>query len=173
MTVGVVVSLPEPLAQRVRSLQEGYSSALAAIPPHITIVSLLPSSGRWEEISAHLRAVAREAEPFDITLEGADTFLPTSPVSYLRVIQGADSLAALEASVRRGPLGFDPLFPYVPHVTLVHEDAPELLRRSAQECSGFRDGFRATSIGLYQKSPSGDWAHREEIPLGTHHTSEE
>ena len=128
---------------------------------------------RGEVRTAHLRAVAREAEPFDVTLEGADTFLPTSPVSYLRVIQGADSLAALEASVRRGPLGFDPLFPYVPHVTLVHEDAPDLLRRSAQECSGFRDGFRATSIGLYQKSPSGDWAHREEIPLGTHHTSEE
>ncbi|GAA1354212.1 2'-5' RNA ligase family protein [Falsarthrobacter nasiphocae] len=167
VTVGVVISLPERLTERIRAIKCAYPGPEAGIPPHITLVSLAACWHEWADVERHVRAVAARHEPFRVELGPAQTFLPVSPVTYLSVTRGQDALQDLAEEMRSGPLAFEPAFPFVPHVTLLHPGTETQLRDLAAAHSDFADAFTVTSIGLYQQLPDARWAHREEIPLAT------
>ncbi len=174
MSIGVVVTLPEPAASRVRALQRALGVVEELSPPHITLLSVDASrpdlcrtaEERWTEVRDHVARAARAVEPFTVALGEARTFAPLSPVAYLSVTEGEAPLAELARLVSSGPLAHTPAFEYVPHVTLVYPGTDEELEHAVSRGREFDESFPVDTIGLYRQLPSGRWEHREEIPLG-------
>lgn len=129
--LGVVIAIPEPWLSMITEMRLALGDAAAErVAPHVTIMPpiAVPASRR-EAVLGHLRKVARDQRPFKLSLKGAGTFLPVSPVSFLNVKKGASDCSQLAEDVRSGPLDYKLRFPYHPHVTLAQNlGKPELLR---------------------------------------------
>lgn len=164
-SLGVIISLPQALADVLGAKRAAYAGPDAAVvPPHITLVSGR-ARGSWEEAAQHVRKVAAAGEPFVISLHGTGTFEPVSPVVFLNVSEGAPECAELHRLLLQGPLEHLLDFDFHPHLTVAHDlDAPTMARAKA-EMAGYEADFEVTSIGLFDHL-AGEWALREELPLG-------
>ncbi len=151
VTVGVALPVPDPWGTAVREARLGYGEARAAhIPTHVT---LLPptetTAARLEALLEHLADVARDNPPFAMVLRGTGTFRPVSDVVYIQVAQGVSSCEQLEQAVRDGPVCRELVFPYHPHVTVVHDEPTEVLDRAFDELADFTAEFEATEFVAY------------------------
>ena len=152
--IGVAIALPDSDAARVRQVRAAAGDPLAhVIPPHITI--LPPTAvdvGSLEQVSQHLRRVARRTSPFRIRLDEVGTFRPVSPVVYLDLSRGAPECERLQGRVRdeAGPLARPLSFPFHPHVTLAHEVAEDGLDTAARKGADLTMDFTVTELHLYR-----------------------
>ena len=102
---------------------------------------------------------------FPVVLQGTGTFRPVSPVVYVRVATGAESIVLLEGDVRSGPLGRNLRFDYHPHVTVAH-DLPEATLTVAQRTlADYEAAFTADAITLYEMGPDGVWVPLRDFDL--------
>lgn len=169
LTIGVVLDIPEPWASHLQSAREGFGDLQArVIPTHVT---LLPPTSvpihRIDEIVAHLQSVARSREPFDLLLDGTDTFRPVSPVVFVRVAMGGDGCDALQCAVRTGPLRRELTFPFHPHVTVAHHLDDDALDRAAKELAEFSAAFEVNAFVLYEHGSDGIWRPRRRFAFGS------
>jgi 2'-5' RNA ligase len=168
LTIGVVLDIPEPWASYLQSARESFGDLQArAIPTHVT---LLPPTSvpleRVDEIVDHLACVARGLRPFDVLLDGTDTFRPISPVVFVRVASGGDGCDAVQAAVRTGPLQRDLTFPFHPHVTVAHHLDDDALDRAAKELTEFSAAFEVNAFVLYEHGPDHIWRPRRRFGFG-------
>ena len=167
ITLGVVVDVPEPYAERIRAARRSWQDPEAdMIPPHITLVApvsididVVPT------VEAHLAAVCATAPPFAVHLRGTGTFRPLSPVVFLTVAQGIASCETLEGRIRCGPLAVDLRFPYHPHVTIAAELPPHQLDRAYVDLGDFSARFDVEEVALYELGETG-WKRRSAYTLG-------
>ncbi len=167
LLVGVVIDVPDPLgAQLTRFRLEAGDLRPGEIPVHIT---LLPPTrvpvAALEEIRTHLAEVAAGCRPFQVDLDGADTFRPVSPVVFLRVTTGAAECTRLQERIRRGPLSTELNFPYHPHVTVAHRLPESDLDRAQQKTTHVRDSFSANAFQLYERADDA-WLPSVRFTLG-------
>ncbi len=151
--LGVVIAVPEPWVSLITEARLALGDEAAAqVPAHITVMPpLAVPAAKKEAVFEHLRAVAKRHRPFRVTVRGTGSFLPVSPVVYLRVDEGARQCADLADEVRVGPLDYEPRFPYHPHVTLAHGVTPTALEAAKQlgknfEASWVVPGFRLDKV---------------------------
>ena len=167
--IGVAIALPDSDAARVRQVRAAAGDPLAhVIPPHITI--LPPTAvdvGSLEQVSQHLRRVARRTSPFRIRLDEVGTFRPVSPVVYLDLSRGAPECDRLQGRVRdeAGPLARPLSFPFHPHVTLAHEIADDHLDVAAAAGAELDVDFTAPRGSGRLRSPSSSVAPPPPRPL--------
>jgi 2'-5' RNA ligase len=168
MTIGVVLEIPEPWASYLQSSRASFGDQQAqAIPTHVTL--LPPTSVPGDQVQtvvSHLAEVARTMHPFDLLLEGTDTFRPVSPVVFVRVARGGDGCDAVQRAVRTGPLQRDLTFPFHPHVTVAHHLDDDALDRAAKELGEFSASFRVTAFVLYEHGSDGVWRPRRLFRFG-------
>ena len=168
LTIGVAVEIPEPWASFLQQCRENFGDPLArAIPAHITLLpptSLAP--GEVEDVATHLRGVAAACTPFDLLLDGTDTFRPVSPVVFVRVVEGGRHCDLLQRSVRTGPLRRDLTFPFHPHVTVAHHVDEAALDRAAGTLESFSASFRVEAFWLYEHGRDGLWRPRRRFAFG-------
>jgi 2'-5' RNA ligase len=162
VTIGVVVDIPEPVRTFLRTSRAEFGDPLAeVIPPHVT---LLPPTDVALDIGPavydHLSAVAAVTEPFTVRLEGTDTFRPTSPVAFVRIVEGAESCDDLQRLIRTGPLTRPLAFPYHPHVTVAHHLDDAALEHAERTLADYRAEFRCEGLGLYEHGRDGVWRLR-------------
>jgi 2'-5' RNA ligase len=159
MTIGVVLEIPEPWASYLQSSRASFGDQQAqAIPTHVTL--LPPTSVPAEQVQtvvSHLARVAGQLRPFDLLLEGTDTFRPVSPVVFVRVARGGDGCDAVQRAVRTGPLQRELTFPFHPHVTVAHHLDDDALDRAAKELAEFSAAFAVTAFVLYEHGSDGVW----------------
>lgn len=169
LTIGVVLDIPEPWAGYLQAARESFGDVQArAIPTHVTL--LPPTSvplARVDEISAHLERIACGLTPFEVRLEGTDTFRPISPVVFVKVAAGGDGCDAVQAAVRTGPLRRDLTFPFHPHITVAHHLDDDALDRAAKELAEFSATFQANAFVLYGHGGDGVWRPRRRYAFGT------
>lgn len=168
LTIGVVLDIPEPWASYLQSAREGFGDQQArAIPTHVT---LLPPTSvplyRVDEIVGHLASVATGLVPFEVLLEGTDTFRPVSPVVFVRVAAGGEGCDAVQRAVRAGPLQRDLTFPFHPHVTVAHHLDDDALDRAAKELADFSATFAVDAFVLYEHGSDGIWRPRRRFEFG-------
>ena len=151
VTVGVALPVPEPWGSLVKQARLGYGEDRAAhIPTHVTLLPPTQTTvERLEALLEHLAAVGRTSPPFDVVLRGTGTFRPVSDVVYIQVAQGVSSCEQLERAVRGGPVSRKLDFPYHPHVTVVHDEPPEVLDRAFAEMADFTAEFVAGEFVAY------------------------
>lgn len=100
--VGIVIGVPEPMATELRRARASFGDPMAAvIPAHITLVTTTETND-WEASAEHVRRVAANHSPFDISLRGTATFRPVSPVVYLQLEDGYDECTALHKEMQSG-----------------------------------------------------------------------
>jgi len=168
VTIGVALEIPEPWASYLQSSREGFGDDQArAIPTHVTLLPPTPvAPGRMAEVTDHLTAVATRLRPFEVLLEGTDTFRPVSPVVFVRVARGGEGCDAVQRAVRTGPLRRDLTFPFHPHVTVAHHLDDDALDRAAKELGEFSATFTVGAFVLYEHGPDGVWRPRRQFPFG-------
>jgi len=162
VTIGVAIEIPEPWASYLQASRQGFGDDQArAIPTHVTMLPPTPVPlERVDEVADHLVSVARTLTPFEMLLEGTDTFRPVSPVVFVRVARGGDGCDAVQRAVRTGPLHRELTFPFHPHVTVAHHLDDDALDRAAKELSEFSARFVVDCFVLYEHGSDGVWRPR-------------
>ncbi len=166
--VGIVLAVPEPYESVLRSWRVELGDPLAlGTPPHITILPPTPvDPDQLPAIEAHLLQAGQACQPFEVHLCGTDTFLPVSPVTFVRVTEGIEGCRAVERQVRAGVLHRQLSFPYHPHLTVAHQVPPEQLQRGLQGLADFQARFTVTSFHFYLHDEDHVWRLRREYRLG-------
>jgi hypothetical protein len=105
-----------------------------------------------------VREAAASTTPFVVALGPVATFRPVNPVLYLGVAGdgGAEQVAALRQRVFRPPLARPHSHPFVPHVTLAAEAAPERIAAALVALGDYRVEVPVTGVTLLQEGPSPD-----------------
>ena len=157
--VGVSIPVPPPWADEIEQSRIRYGDAYAElVPPHITIIG--PTAVNIHDLAAiivSLDNLSDQVPPFEVTLAGTGTFLPTSPVVFASVTEGTANLARLEQIANRGLLASERRFPFHPHVTLAQEVPEIVLDRARRDFAEFRARFRVGALWLYQQNEFGVW----------------
>jgi 8-oxo-dGTP pyrophosphatase MutT (NUDIX family)/2'-5' RNA ligase len=167
--LGVLVLLPEPVADHVQAWRRWLDEpARALVPPHVTLVP--PQTVAPGDLDAAIALVdhaAATTAPSLIELRGAATFLPESPVAYLVVAEGVTALATLEATLRRAPLQ-DRGFPFHPHVTVAQDRPPDELEAAARDLADFHAVFPLRELTLMEAQETGPgWRIVHQVELGS------
>lgn len=128
--LGVALLVPGRAAAEVDGLRRALGDGgLDRVPAHLTLVPPVNvAEDRLGDALAVVRAAAAatgRAGPLRLELGPAVTFHPVTPVVYLAVGGDLDRLHALRDAVFRPPLERPLTHPFVPHVTLVEDLAPE------------------------------------------------
>jgi 2'-5' RNA ligase len=129
--------LPQPWAAEIDGLRRASGDLqLTRVAPHVTLVP--PINVRQADLPAVLGLVRAAAAcvpaGLDLGIGPTATFLPDSPVLYLRVTGAAvddGRLARIRAVLQAGPLGRPDRWPFVPHVTLAQDQPDERLTAGA------------------------------------------
>ncbi|MDP9069767.1 MAG: GNAT family N-acetyltransferase [Actinomycetota bacterium] len=157
--LGVALLLPPPLAAEVDGLRRALGDGgLSRIPAHLTLVP--PVNVRHDRLG-HALAVLREAaaatRPFSLLLGPPDTFLPHSPVVYLRVGGDGGAVGDLRDRVFREPLARSLTWPFVPHVTLADEAAPARIEAALTALDRYGVEASFDRVHLLRELPGRVW----------------
>lgn len=164
--IGVVVPVPGPHADQLRTIRAASGDPLHVIAPHLTLVTGIPVTD-WDAALAHVRSVAASTSPIAVLFEGSDTFRPVSPVVYARVTEGEEECRELHQALLTGPLDAVPEFPYVPHVTLAQNVPDDALDHAALMHSTQRWWLFVDEVAVYAAhGENSDWELLETVALG-------
>lgn len=166
ITVGVVIDVPEPHAERIRQARRTWDDPEAeTIPPHVTIVAPVSvDPDEMPSLERHLAEAVEGRAPFRMRLRGTGTFRPISPVVFLAVAEGIPGCEDLERRIRCGPWAVDLRFPYHPHVTVAFELPEESLDLAFASMADFEVVFTVDAVRLYELRDGG-WRSRQTYPL--------
>jgi 2'-5' RNA ligase/8-oxo-dGTP pyrophosphatase MutT (NUDIX family) len=165
--LGVIARLPEPLGIHVQAWRRALGDPTAdRIMPHLTIVPPQTVAERdLDRAVALVRRAAEQAVPFLVELDGADTFLPDSPVAYLVVREGGPALQALEVALQASPLDRRTHL-FHPHVTVTQDLPADQIEAAARELAGFRASFPVREIALLREERDKVWRPLDAVPVG-------
>lgn len=168
--LGVVLLLDEPWRSEAQGLRRALRSpSLDTQPPHVTLVPPVnvPESRLDEAVGVLRREAARCGPTLRLSVGPPASFVPVSPVIYLRVDgDDLDELHRLQAGVFRGPLLRSVDYDYVPHVT-VHESASdEVISGALAVLSGYRVDISFDRVHLLEQGPDRVWHPLTDVRFG-------
>ena len=150
-------------------LNPEYSSSLA----HVTILPPRSLIFPPDELIASLRKRCAHREPFDVTVEGVNTFWPANGVVFLSLSDGFDELLALHRELNVGDLHQYEPYPFVPHITVAQDlddqatqETLVALANAWEKYDGDKS-FRVESLCLVQQSEGVKWRNLAPIPLSS------
>jgi len=151
--------VPPPWAEEIQQARIRYRDDYAEmIPTHITIIG--PTAVKFQELPAitvHLDIICDLTPPFTVVLDGTGTFRPISDVSFIKLGEGYEQCAALQARANKGVLARPMRFPYHPHVTLAHGVPASQLDIAEKEFANLFARFKVDTLWLYLHDPDGVW----------------
>jgi len=157
--LGVALLLPAPFDREVDALRRACDDgALGRIPSHLTLVP--PVNVREDAMADALRVLrtaAASVGPFTLQLGPPATFLPNSPTLYLAASgPGADALQRLRDGVFYPPLERPLTWPFVAHVTLADEMAPDRIAAAIEALAGYRATVTFERVHLLEESKTAE-----------------
>ena len=150
-------------------LNPEYSSALA----HVTILPPRPLIFPPDELVTSLRKRCAHREPFDVTVEGVNTFWPANGVVFLSMSAGFDQLLAMHRELNVADLRHSEPYPFVPHITIAQNLDDQATQEALVDLSNAwekYDGeksFRVETLVLVQQSEGTRWRNLAPIPLSS------
>lgn len=166
-SVGVVIAVPEPMADELRRWRASFGDPLAdTVPAHITLITITEYTD-WEATLKHVRRIANQQTAFRVQISGTGSFRPISPVVYLNVTDGFDECVRLHEILQSGPLERELPFAFHPHVTVAHDVADSSMDEAEVSLKSYEATFMVETMGLYQHEPNGVWKLREVLNFGS------
>lgn len=154
-------------ANTINALRRKYDGkTAAAIDAHVTLAGPCNTALSVAEITTVTARVAFDAIPFELTIAGVDTFLPTSTTSFLH-IGPQERLAALHDELV-AQSRWKEAFPYHPHITITEYLSPAETSEVARKLHTFNihETDMLDTIALLEKGPDGKWMLLREFRLG-------
>lgn len=118
-----VGAFPEgDLADRIQAVRVRYDAKTARITaPHVTLAGTYWRSGsptpeNEADTIERLRSIETQLRPFELKIGGVETFLPDTPVIYLRIEPTPELLAVRKSLLH--VIGQDKQRHFTPHLTL-------------------------------------------------------
>jgi 2'-5' RNA ligase len=173
LRLGVAILVPAPHDAAVDGLRGAVADpALGRIPAHLTLVPPVNvREDRLDDALGVLRAAAGTVEAFRLRLGPPATFLPVNPVLYLPVVGDPDDPGLLSLHRLRDAVFSDPLarplsWPFVPHVTLADQAAPERIVAAQAALADFHLEFDVTRLHLLREGAERRWEAIADAELG-------
>ena len=166
--IGVAISIPPPADAILNTARTRSGDPLAAvIPAHITLLGPTEiAADVFDDVYAHLAAVAAAHAPYRIHLRGTGTFRPLTEVVFVTVATGISECERIAADVRSGPLDRELNYPYHPHVTVAHDVPTDALDRVYAELADFETWFEIDHFTFYVHGSDGRWRPQQDFQLG-------
>jgi 2'-5' RNA ligase len=169
--LGVVLLLPAPIAAEVDGLRRAVGDrSVGSVLPHITLVP--PVNVADAAVDAALAAVrdaAAASPPLRVELGAAETFWPATPVVYLPVHGDVQGVLRLHAGVATGPWARPTTWPFVPHVTIAQDVAPEMIPAALGVLAAYRAETTLTSLSVLREGADGSWTTLADAALSSRH----
>jgi 2'-5' RNA ligase len=164
--LGVALLLPPVTAAEVDGLRRALGDgALGRIPAHVTLVPPVNvREDRLGEALAVLRRAAAATRPFTVALGPPATFLPDNPTIHLAVAEEGP-VRAVRDRVFVDPLARALTWPFVPHVTLADEAAPERIAAALVALADYRVEVTFDRAHLLREGPGRVWAPIADAPF--------
>jgi 2'-5' RNA ligase len=141
----LVAYVKSPVGEFVENLRRELHPALPHLAAHLTILPPRPLQGTENAALQILSGICGQTEPFEVTLDGMESFVPTTPTVYIRVAHASSRLRQLHDQLNTQALAFAEEWPYTPHLTIVKmpsgpaaEQALEIARERWRKYSGSR-----------------------------------
>ncbi len=147
-------------------LRRKYDAKAASwIDAHVTVAGPVTIQDDLPRLVERVREVAQRHDPFDLHLSGADTFLPTTNVTYARV-EDSCPLRALHDDLV-ATLGWEENHSYVPHVTITAGLDPEQTERALRDLKSLEiDSVeRVENLSIYERIDGHGWNLAARAPL--------
>jgi len=114
----LVAYVHAPVGEFVERLRRELHPELPHLPAHITVLPPRLLQGSEAQAVAAVEAVCRAANPFEVVMGEAETFVPVTPTVFLRVAHAAYRLRELHDQLNQGVLRCTEEWPYMPHLTI-------------------------------------------------------
>lgn len=165
--LGIALLMPSPVDVEVDALRRALGDkTLERIPPHLTLVPPVNvREDRMDDALRVLRAAAAQVRPFELRLGPPRTFLPVNPVLYLEVSRDLGPLRTLRDAVFVEPLERKLTWPWVPHVTIADEAAPDRIEAALTALHDFRAVAVFDRVHLLEEGPGRRWEPIADAPF--------
>ena len=121
----VVAYVKNGLGRFVEELRREVDPRYGHLPAHMTI--LPPRLLRTSESAARgiLVELCCDQRPFEVSMGDVESFVPRSPVVFIRVAHAGYRMRELHDRLNTGPFLSDEPWPYMPQLTIIKSDEPE------------------------------------------------
>jgi 2'-5' RNA ligase len=168
----LVAYVKNAVGEFVENLRKELHPDLPHLPAHVTI--LPPRRLQGGELSAleTLEDICSRAEPFEVSLEDVETFVPVTPTVFIRVAHGAHRMHELHDRLNTQALVFTEEWPYMPHLTIVKVSTEELAQKAyifARDRWARFEGSRQIALSeltFVREEQQNRWVDLAGIPLG-------
>jgi 2'-5' RNA ligase len=160
------------LGEFVENLRQELHPGLPCFTAHITLLPPRPLEGSESAALHTLERICGQTDPFEVTLDDMQSFVPTTSTVYIAVAKGASRLEELHARLNAESLAFSEKWPYVPHLTIgtmttpqAAEEALLISRRRWKQFSGSRQVLLNRLTFVREEAPD-HWVDLAPVLLG-------
>jgi len=121
----VVAYVKGDLGKFVEGIRREVDPLYGHLPAHITVLPPRCLQGSEGLAQSTLVELCREQPAFEITLGDVESFVPRTPVVFVRVAHAAYRMRELHDRLNVGPFLYEEPWPYMPHLTIIKSDEPE------------------------------------------------
>ncbi len=121
----VVAYVKNALGRFVEELRREVDPRFGHLPAHITILPPRCLQGSESQAQNTLEELCHNQHPFEIALGDVESFVPRTPVVFIRVAHAAYKMRELHDRLNTGPFLFEEPWPYMPHLTIIKSEEPE------------------------------------------------
>lgn len=156
----------------VERLRQDLHPDLPHLAVHLTILPPRHLSGSELSALETLEEICSQAEPFEVTLGDAETFVPVTPTVFIRVAHAAERMHELHDRLNRDALRAQEEWPYMPHLTIVKLSTEELAQKAyitaRDRWAQFRGSRRVLvqQLTFVREESENRWTDLAGVPLG-------
>ena len=121
----VVAYVKNALGRFVEELRREVDPIYGHLPAHITVLPPRGLNGSENKARALLEELCRDHPAFEIMLGDVESFVPRSPVVFIRLAHAAYKMRELHDRLNTRLFLSDEPFPYMPHLTIIKSEQPE------------------------------------------------
>jgi 2'-5' RNA ligase len=120
-----VAYVKNELGAFVEALRRQVDPRFGHLPAHITVLPPRCLQGSESQAQSTLEELCRDQRPFDIRLGDVESFVPRTPVVFIRIAHAGYKMRELHDRLNTGPFLCEESWPYMPHLTIIKSEEPE------------------------------------------------
>ncbi len=167
----VVAYVRNPIGRFVEALRREVYPAHGHLPAHLTFLPPRCLNGTEGAALETLEQICSTVEPFEVSMDGVENFIPVTPTVYIRVEETA-KMRELHDRLNAGIFLCEEQWQYRPHLTIVKlatdPQAQAAFEKCRQRWAGYR-GPRAITVHeltFVREGPNNRWIDLAPVPLG-------
>ena len=170
----IVAYVKDGLGRFVEQLRRELDPHYGHLPAHITVLPPRSLLGTESAARDTLEELCRAEHPFEIALGDVESFVPRTPVVFIRIAQAAYKMRELHDRLNTGPFLSQEPWPYMPHLTIIKGEEPQhaqevlaSIRRRWAEYQGARR-IRIDQLTFVRQTQGPHWEDLAPVQLGSH-----